>query len=276
MTTGRDWVSSKDSLFRIRKEVRLHADRIVGGDCGDCDSRRNAFATPGESESESKTCRLFKQHATGQHRLAHLRWGICRTASFTNENDTIDFTLAADAHENVLKLLVLGFVSKESDAAPQVYICPGAQAGTKPAYAPNANSCTALILSQLVLQKGFEKIHNPVRTVVIQENYVLMNTVWYEPEIVSDTPDTFSQWHTWTASPNEEWSGPPGREHYNNLHGGGGNLIWCDGHADFRFNKNTSSLDWGLLDLARSGFQRGVRTRLIRTRCIIITSRSFC
>src|SRR6185369_14623747 len=88
----------------------------------------------------------------------------------------------------------------------------------------------------------------PVRTVVIQENYVLMNTLWYEPEIVSDTPDTFSQWHTWTASPNEEWSGPPGREHYNNLHGGGGNLVWCDGHAEYRLNKNTSSLDWGLLD----------------------------
>jgi prepilin-type processing-associated H-X9-DG protein len=90
-----------------------------------------------------------------------------------------------------------------------------------------------------------DKVARPSRTVFVQEHYVLMQAVWYEPE---GTGDTYTQWHTWTASTASEWSGPPGREHYNNLHQQGGNLIYCDGHADYKKNKQTSSLDWGLVD----------------------------
>jgi prepilin-type N-terminal cleavage/methylation domain-containing protein len=166
---------------------------------------------------------------------------------FINENDTIDFN-ATNANDNILKLLRPYVAPENTESTPAVFICPGAKMGTKPPYEPTSISCTALIFSHLVLQKGLVKIHNPARTVVIQENYVLMNTIWYEPETVSGSPDTYTQWHTWTASSNEEWSGPPGREHYNNLHDNGGNLVSCDGHAEYRQNKNTSSLDWGLLD----------------------------
>jgi prepilin-type processing-associated H-X9-DG protein len=73
-----------------------------------------------------------------------------------------------------------------------------------------------------------------------------MGSIWYEPE--SDSPGTYTQWHTWTAEDEDEWLGPPGREYYNTLHEQGGNLIWCDGHAEYRKNVNTSSLDWGLVD----------------------------
>ena len=134
--------------------------------------------------------------------------------------------------------------------APPVYVCPGAKNMTKPEYAPNALSRNNLILSQLVLNKGIDKVHTPSRTVFIQEHYVIMNLESFEPEDV-DRPnfrDSYTQWHTWTASDSSEWSGPPGREHYNNLHEQGGNLISCDGHAEYKKNKKTSSLDWGLVD----------------------------
>lgn len=78
----------------------------------------------------------------------------------------------------------------------------------------------------------------------MQENYCLMNFIWYEPE---GSDIVYTQWHTWTASSSSEWSGTP-REHYNNLHQDGGNLIFADGHAEYRKNKKTSSLDWGLVD----------------------------
>jgi prepilin-type processing-associated H-X9-DG protein len=103
-----------------------------------------------------------------------------------------------------------------------------------------------MIISELVLAKGMTKLRNPARTVVVQENYCLMNPVWYEPE---GSGNEYSQWHTWTASSSSEWSGTP-REHYNNLHEQGGNLIWCDGHAEYRKNTRTSSLDFGLVDSA--------------------------
>jgi prepilin-type processing-associated H-X9-DG protein len=128
--------------------------------------------------------------------------------------------------------------------APEVYICPAAQRMTKATFAPTVYSCTDLIISQLVLDKGIDKMRNPTRTVFIQEHYVLMNLSGFEPE---GSGDTYTQWHTWTASSSSEWSGPPGREHYNNLHEQGGNLIFCDGHAEYKKNKQTSSLDWGLV-----------------------------
>jgi prepilin-type N-terminal cleavage/methylation domain-containing protein/prepilin-type processing-associated H-X9-DG protein len=166
---------------------------------------------------------------------------------FTNQNDTINFN-DPTADDNPLKLFRPYVGALDPTIATPVYICPAAQPAVKPTYAPVGNNSTAIIISQLVLQKGLEKIRNPSRTVAIQENYALMNTLWYEPEVAGGTPDTYSQWHTWTASSDEEWSGPPGREHYNNLHSDGGNLIFCDGHAEYRKNIRTSSMDWGLLD----------------------------
>ena len=167
---------------------------------------------------------------------------------FVAANDTFDFNNRF-ADENPLKALrpYVGAI-RPADATP-VYICPAAQPQRKPQYAPTAISSTAIIVSQLVMSKGLAKIRNPARTVVIQEHYALMNTIWYEPEIVDKSLDIYTQWHTWTASIDNEWSGPPGREHYNNLHEQGGNLVSCDGHAEYKPNKKTSSLDWGLLDV---------------------------
>ena len=159
-------------------------------------------------------------------------------------NDITDFN-SPYAPDNPLKLLKPYVGAKDPLARPQVYICPSAQPMKKPTYAPSVYSCTDLIISQLVLNKGLDKVRSPARTVFIQEHYVNMNLSGYEPE---GAGNTYTQWHTWTASSSSEWSGPPGREHYNNLHQQGGNLIFCDGHAEYRKNKQTSSLDWGLVD----------------------------
>jgi prepilin-type N-terminal cleavage/methylation domain-containing protein/prepilin-type processing-associated H-X9-DG protein len=161
-----------------------------------------------------------------------------------NENNTFDFNNPF-AKDNPLKLLRPYVGAKIPTDKTQVYICPGAQPSQKPAYAPTAISSTALIISELVINKGIGKMRNAARTVVMQENYVLMQSIWYEPE---GDGAAYTQWHTWTASTSSEWSGPPGREHYNNLHQQGGNLIFCDGHSEYRLNKKTSSLDWGLVD----------------------------
>ena len=99
----------------------------------------------------------------------------------------------------------------------------------------------------LVLDKGLSKMINPARTVVIQETYVLMNFVGYEPGEVYGVLNTYTQWHTWTASSATEWSGTP-RENYNNLHDGCGNLVFSDGHAKYWKNRQTSSLDFGLVE----------------------------
>jgi len=159
-------------------------------------------------------------------------------------NETFDFNNQF-APANPLKVIRPYLGIKNLNTPVPLYICPSAQPSKKPAYKPTAISSTAMLISQLVLEKGMSKMRKPSRTVVVQENYCLMQAFWYEPE---GSGNNWTQWHTWTASSSSEWSGPPGREHYNNLHEQGGNLISCDGHAEYKKNKNTSSLDFGLVD----------------------------
>lgn len=163
-----------------------------------------------------------------------------------NANQTYDFN-NPNAPDNPLKAFRPYIGANGRYAKTPVYICPTARPNPKAAYAPTDISDTDMLISQLVLDIGPGKLHNPARTVVIQENWSLMNPVWYEPEVVSKFAHTYTQWHTWTASNASEWSGRP-REHYNNLHEDGGNLIFCDGHAEYKKNKQTSSLDFGLVD----------------------------
>jgi hypothetical protein len=139
--------------------------------------------------------------------------------------------------------------AKEPGTIIPVYNCPSVKLNPKPAYAATASSSCSMLISQLVMIKGPGKLVRPASTVAIQENFALMHGVWYEPEAVSVSADTYTQWHTWTASSASEWSGTP-REHFNNNHEQGGNLVFSDGHAEYKKNKQTSSLDFGLVDTA--------------------------
>lgn len=140
----------------------------------------------------------------------------------------------------------LGFKNAPKVNDPmKVYICPSAKPQTKPGYKPTPYSSTDYILSQVVLDRGLNNLHHPSRTVVIQETLFLSSEIWYEPET---SGPGYTQWHTWTDGNDDEFLGPPAREYYNTVHHGGGNLIWADSHAEYKLSKQTSSLDWGLVD----------------------------
>ncbi len=159
------------------------------------------------------------------------------------DNQTFDFNNQF-APDNPLKVIRPYIGARNIDQKTPVYICPTALPSKKAGYVPTALSSTAILISQLVLNKGMSKMRVPARTVIVQENFCLMNAFWYEPE---GSGDSYTQWHTWTTSNDNEWDGIA-REHYNNLHEQGGNLISCDGHAEYKKNRKTSSLDFGLVD----------------------------
>jgi prepilin-type N-terminal cleavage/methylation domain-containing protein len=160
---------------------------------------------------------------------------------------TLDFfSPYAPEDRNPLKLFGPYLGVKAGQKSPAVYACASAKPHPGLSLAPTAWTDNSLILSELVLEKGIAQLRNPARTVLIQEHLIRMNLVFYEPEHIS--VDTFSQWHTFTGKGSSEWLGPPDREYYNAIHQQGGNLIWSDGHAEYRKNNKTSSLDWGLVD----------------------------
>jgi prepilin-type N-terminal cleavage/methylation domain-containing protein/prepilin-type processing-associated H-X9-DG protein len=163
---------------------------------------------------------------------------------------TFDFN-SANAPDNPLKLLRPFVGVTDSGAATPVYVCPSAQPTTKADYAPTGVSSTALMINQLVMNWGAELRGSPSRIALMQENYALMNYLWYQPQNLEADPSVashhYSRWHMWTGSDAQQWSGTK-REHYCSLHDGGGNLLWADSHASYKLSARTSSLDWGLLD----------------------------
>ena len=164
--------------------------------------------------------------------------------------NTFDFSNPA-APDNPLKQLRPFVGLSNPNATALVYICPGAQPTPKADYAPVGNSSTALMVNQVVLNWRIERLKDPARTVVFQENYALMGYLWYQPANEAADPsvagDRYTRWHMWTDSDAQQWSGTK-REHYCNLHQRGGNLVHADGHVSYRLNARTSSLDWGLVD----------------------------
>jgi prepilin-type N-terminal cleavage/methylation domain-containing protein len=151
------------------------------------------------------------------------------------------------AGDNPLSLLKPYVGATKATAQPGVFTCPTAQPTPNVIALPSAYTSCNLLPSELVLTKGLSNLRNPARTVAIQEFLYLSSIVWFEPE---GSGEQYTQWHTFTDQTADEWVGPPAREYFNSVHGGGGNLIWSDGHANYKKNTQTSSLDWGLLDPA--------------------------
>jgi prepilin-type N-terminal cleavage/methylation domain-containing protein len=162
---------------------------------------------------------------------------------------TFDFN-NPNAPENPLKQLRPFVGASAPHGGTSVYICPGAQPTPKAEYAPVGISSTALMVNQVVLNRRVERLADPARTVVMQENYALMSYLWYQPVNIDADPSVagqrYSRWHMWTGSDAQQWSGTK-REHYNNLHQRGGILVHVDGHASYRLNARTTSRDWGLV-----------------------------
>jgi prepilin-type processing-associated H-X9-DG protein len=90
----------------------------------------------------------------------------------------------------------------------------------------------------------------------MQEAWSLSHNLWNQPEpnnrsdaaLEGLLPNTYHEWHMW-ASTFESDSFLTGnyREYLSNVHTEGGNLVFVDGHSEFRKYRRLRSGDFGLL-----------------------------
>lgn len=122
----------------------------------------------------------------------------------------------------------------------QIYYCPSAimvDRNRWPKYYPTAISDTNYLGNAVVLGKPLTKCKRPADIVYIQEAHERQNVVWMKPEPVPGTTNLYYNWHLWFE----------GKEWFSNHHLGGGNLVFCDGHAAWKANSALRSGDFGLV-----------------------------
>jgi len=146
---------------------------------------------------------------------------------------------------------------KSHFSSPAVYNCPALKPNPNPAFAPTRFSSTSLSVNCAPLATPLERVNKPASIILLQEAWSLSNELWNQPELVSSdrkpaiinglAPGHFEEWHMYDSSADSAsywWKTP--REALSNVHENGGNLVFVDGHVDYRKYQTLRSSDFGL------------------------------
>ncbi|MEP6663985.1 MAG: type II secretion system protein [Verrucomicrobiota bacterium] len=148
------------------------------------------------------------------------------------------------APANCLKVLVpyCGF---------KIFACPTAVKHTDLNLKPTVTSDSSYCPNAVVLGRSSTAISRPSNIVFLQEMWARMNAVFQQAEIATldVNANTFSEWHMYAqSSAFNSWK--LNDESLSNVHEKGGNLIFVDGHVEFKKYERIRSEDFGLvLDL---------------------------
>ena len=89
----------------------------------------------------------------------------------------------------------------------------------------------------------------------MQEAWSLSHNLWNQPEpgnrsdpyLVGNRINTYGEWHMWASiGVHDSFISTYMRENLSNAHEEGGNLVFVDGHCEFRKYRKLSSGDFGL------------------------------
>jgi prepilin-type N-terminal cleavage/methylation domain-containing protein/prepilin-type processing-associated H-X9-DG protein len=163
------------------------------------------------------------------------------------------------ASPNVLSLLGSYLGGKTGQASPAVFNCPSLKMHPDLAFAPTKFSSTGLSVNCVPLARPLTAVRRPSATIVIQEAWSLSHIIWNQAELVSSdrteaiinglAPGRFQEWHMWSSKADSpSFLSVERREHLSNVHDdGGGNLVFVDGHAEYRKFRKLRSGDFALL-----------------------------
>ena len=131
----------------------------------------------------------------------------------------------------------------------RVFVCPVAYDYSWNSAADNHNdvSDTSYMGNQAVHDRRLSKIRRSAEVVYLQENRHRWHIAWLRPARVSAPgarPEIYGMW-CWN-NPTPHAGGRPWGQEYSNLHESGGNLLFVDGHAEYRKNGALRARDFGL------------------------------
>ena len=149
---------------------------------------------------------------------------------------------AASGWQNNALYSIAQYLQGNQKGSTKVYMCSSALPGTGILLGnnPTALSGTSFMPNAAVMEKKLSAIKNPSRLVFIQESSVQISYCALRP---GDGPTfggpagTYTYWHDNLST---------GTELYSSTHFQGGNLLFCDGHAEFRKRTKLRSQDFGL------------------------------
>ena len=169
--------------------------------------------------------------------------------------DAVTDALFSNSTKNFLGVLE-PYVSKEG-VASQVFVCPKAK--SDPRSNPNNLGLTNGILNYLgngvVYSRKAGTIRNTSEVVFMQELFYLSTTAQIRPLLknfwsgagtgqMQPANQNYSSFHNNSFAPLSPYGG---NERWSSLHEEGGNLPYCDGHAEYKKGTKISATDFGLL-----------------------------
>ena len=169
--------------------------------------------------------------------------------------DAVTDPLFSNSKLNFLGVLE-PYVSKEGQAS-QVFVCPKAK--SDPRSNPNNLGLTNGILNYLgngvVYSRKAGTIRQPSGVVFMQELFYISNIAQIRPLLANfwggagtgqmqPAGQSYSSFHNNTFAPLSPYGG---NERWSSLHEEGGNLPYCDGHAEYKKGTQISATDFGLL-----------------------------
>ncbi len=157
--------------------------------------------------------------------------------------------------KNVLNVLIPYLGTKSGLFSPAVYNCPSLKPHPNPVYAPTLYSSTGLSANTVPLGRPITAVPRPAAIILMQEAWSLSHNLWNQPEpnqrdeqsLEGIRPTTYHEWHMWASmSTHESFITPYLRENLSNVHDEGGNLVFVDGHAEYKKYRKLRSGDFGL------------------------------